>query len=129
MKTRLHQFVRIVGVCVTLWCGAARMPGAEDTSPTPELSISLRGVGAGTIEVGEPFRVAVRLDAPQESPAKLTLAPANGSWIEAAAVELLSADGQAVRAKARSIIASADPVTTLDVEHTANGLWWFDSDS
>jgi hypothetical protein len=129
MKPRFHQVVRIVGVCVTLWCGAAQMSGVENNSPAPELSISLRGVGGGTIEVGEPFRVAARLDAPQEPPAILTLAPANGSWIEATAVELLSADGQAVRAKARPIVASAGPLTTLDVEHAANGLWWFDSDS
>jgi len=107
----------------------ARVEGAEPSSPAPEVSISLRGIGAGTIEAGEAFRVAVRLDAPQEAPAKLTLAPANGSWIEATTVELLAADGQLVRAKARPITTTADPVTTLDAEHTANGLWWFESDA
>lgn len=94
-------------------------------SPPPEVSISLRGLLNAAIETGEPFRVAVRVDAPENTTAKLELAPASGSWIDATMVELLTADGQSVSAQARPAPQTARQITVVDEENPATGLWWF----
>ena len=89
----------------------------------PEIGISLRGVAQGTIEQGEPLRIAVRLEAPGDSANPLVLAPATGTWVDAIAVELVSAATGTVAARAEIAGQPASPHATLDRERIAGGLW------
>jgi hypothetical protein len=99
--------------------------GAEVPAVTPEISVSLRGVFDRTVEVGEPLRVAVGVALPEESAATITLAPANGSWIDATAVEILVSDGDRVVGTAQPVVRQTESTTVLDQENGANGVWWF----
>lgn len=111
-----------------LACGPVHAAGAEATAAPPELSLSLRGVSGQAIEAGEPLRVAVRVDPPEGS-AKIVLAPAKGSWIDATTVEILSADGSRVVATGKPAVTAAEASVVLDQEQAAHGLWWFDGES
>ena len=128
MRSSVRSFRRFLWACLAFGWGVVWVAGAGVPAIEPDLSLSLRGVWGGTIEVGEPFRVAVRVDVSEEAAAKLELAPARGSWIEATTVEILAANGQAIPAAARPAITDAEPVTIIDADNPANGLWWFPAD-
>lgn len=103
---------------------------AQAPSPQPEVSISVRGTWGGEVEAGESFRVAVRVDAPADMTTKLELGPAQGSWMDATTVEILSADGKTVSAAARPVVAAtAEAKTAIDSENPASGLWWFPAEN
>ena len=107
-----------------LWVSS--VTGAQQPTPDPEVSLSLRGVSEHTIEVGEPLRVAVRTGTTAESSSSIQLAPANGSWINATKVEILSSVGGNVVATALPVSKSQErSIITLDQEHSADSLWWF----
>jgi hypothetical protein len=114
-----------IGVFLMLWSGLVGVMGAEVPAVTPEISVSLRGVFDRTVEVGEPLRVAVGVALPEESAATITLAPANGSWIDATAVEILVSDGDRVVGTAQPVVRQTESTTVLDQENGANGVWWF----
>lgn len=120
-----------VGVLFALGWGVFASAGAADaTVVQPELSISLRGTSGGTVEVGEPFRVAVRVDAPADATTKLELAPAQGTWIGATTIEILSANEKIIPAAARlAAPLNADGATTVDADNPATALWWFPAES
>jgi len=60
---------------------------------------------------------------PEESAATITLAPANGSWIDATAVEILVSDGDRVVGTAQPVVRQTESTTVLDQENGANGVW------
>jgi hypothetical protein len=128
MRSIARSFRRFLWACVAFGCGFSWVAGAGVPAIEPDLSLSLRGVWGGTIEAGESIRVAVRVDLPADATAKLTLAPAKGSWIEATTVEILSAGGQVVPAAARAAVMDAERVTLVDADNPASGLWWFPAD-
>jgi hypothetical protein len=125
MNTLAPRPSRLLGFCLAL--AAAAAGGAPVTAP--EVSLSLRGTEDGTVEAGEPFRVAVRIGAATDTEASYQLAPATGSWIEATTVEILATDGRAVAAATRPASAPADRVTTVDADNSARGLWLFPADT
>ena len=112
-------------VCLMLWSGLVGVMGAEVPAVTPEISVSLRGVFDRTVEVGEPLRVAVGVAMPGESAATITLAPANGSWIDATAVEILASDSDRVVGTAQPVVRQTESATVLNQESGAQGVWWF----
>lgn len=114
-----------LAVFLTLWSGLADVMGAEVPPITPEISVSLRGVVARTVEVGEPLRVAVGVAMSGESATTITLAPAHGSWSDAISVEILASDGGRVVGTAQPVVRQTEPTTVLDQESGANGVWWF----
>lgn len=114
----------VIGLCLALVFSMIQVAVAQDAALDPELSISLRGVAENTIEVGEPLRVAVRVNTPDESTAKIELAPGTGTWIDATKVNILSASG-AVVATARPAGGKAENKVTLDAEQVAVDIWWF----
>ena len=124
------QAVRALFALGWVWGVVASAAAADATGARPELSISLRGTSGGTVEVGEPFRVAVRVDAPADATTKLELAPARGSWIGATTIEILSASEKIIPATARlAAPLDAEEATTIDAENPANALWWFPAES
>jgi hypothetical protein len=125
MKPTSHPHGRFVGALLAGLLVVARVAGAGATEIGPDVSISLRGPRDGSIEAGEPFLVAVRLDAPAESTSGIRLAPASGTWIEAITVEIVAGGGGVAAATARAVDGAAERVTTLDADHPAGGLWWF----
>jgi hypothetical protein len=131
MKSHLVVYtLRVSGALVSLAGFAVSFAAAATaTSPQPEVSISLRGILDGAVEVGEPFRVAVRVDAPNDA-AKLQLAPAHGSWTKATSVEIVSADGNVIAAQ--STVDDAEHSiggVAVDLDNPATGLWWFAAES
>jgi len=94
-------------------------------APTPEISLSLRGVADRIVEQGEPLRVVVRLQAPRGTKEAITLAPASGTWADALTVELLQATSAAVAARAETTGKPDASSATLDAKHVAGGLWRF----
>jgi hypothetical protein len=131
MKATVSLTTRAFLAVIVLECGAVLSVAATAAaSGQPEVSISLRGLSDGTAEVGEPFRVAVRLDAPADGTTKVELAPAKGSWIDATVVEIVSADGKVVPAAARPAIPPGiEGPVALDADNHASGLWWFPVES
>ncbi|MEO6003179.1 MAG: hypothetical protein ABIZ04_07555 [Opitutus sp.] len=119
-------FARLLLVALAFWGVMFASVGVTAAdSRAPELSLSVRGLADGAIEVGESFRVAVRVDASENATTKLELAPASGSWLDATTIELTTADGQTVSARARPAPQTARQVTVVDEENPANALWWF----
>jgi hypothetical protein len=127
-----HFFFRVlvgmVGIGSLVAAGSIFAAPAEPSPAAPETSVSLRGAAGGSIEVGEPLRIAVRINLPDENSAKLTLAPAKGSWVEATTVEILSSDGKRVVATARAA-STAESSVVIDQEAAAHGLWWISGDN
>lgn len=119
MMKIFRQLLLGVGLLCTMVVGRAAELAA------PALSISLRGVGDATSEVGEPLRVVVRLSAPREAKGAITLAPATGSWSDAISVEIAPAGGGAAILQAGAVGKSDSPVATLDKAQVAGGLWRF----
>lgn len=97
--------------------------------PSPQVSVSLRGVAEPNVEQGEPWRVAVRLDLPRGSKETVELAPEAGSWADAITVALYSAAGNNAVARAETVGKSDSPRATLDAQHVAGGLWRFAPDA
>ena len=125
MKHAFTSFRPALVVILMLWPGIAGVMGAEVPAVTPEISVSLRGIVAQTVEVGEPLRVAVGVAMPGEGATPITLAPANGSWSDATAVEILRADGGGVAGTAQPVMRQTASSTVLDQENAASGVWWF----
>lgn len=123
--------LRTFGAGSALGCGAfAATPAAATAGGQPELSISLRGISGGAVEVGEPFRVAVRLDVSDGGAPNVELAPASGSWIDATVVEIISTDGLLVPVVSRPAKATASSMAVaLNADNPAHGLWWFPAES
>ena len=99
-----------------------RLLAADAVTPTPEISLSLRGVGEEIVEQGEPLHIAVRLDAPREISEAIELAPSSGAWSDAITVELAPAGGAPV-AHAEAMGKPATPRATLSANQVAGGLW------
>ncbi len=115
-----------------LGCGmffAAALIAAAAETPSPDISLSLRGVGDETVEQGEPLRVTVRLSVPRKFSGEVQLAPASGSWSDAIAVELASVKGGAVVARGGLVGQSATPHATLSAAKIAGGLLVISSSS
>lgn len=93
--------------------------------PAPELSVALRGSIDGTVELGEPLFVAVRLDAASATEKSVEVAPAGKPWTEAVTVELSASDDPKPLARGRVVPGTASPDSVLDAEHALTGLWWF----
>jgi hypothetical protein len=129
MKPNASLHGRFVGALLAGLLAVGLVAEAATPGPGPDVSISLRGIQDGTIEVGEPFQVAVRVDAPVESTGGLQLAPASGTWIEATTVEMVAGDGRGNPIVARVVARGADRVTTVDADHAADGLWWFPAET
>jgi hypothetical protein len=92
-------------------------------APTPEISLSLRGVGDATVEQGEPLRITVRLSVPRRVAGEVELAPATGSWSDAIAVELVAVKGGPLAARGVLAGRPATPRATLSAAKIAGGLW------
>lgn len=99
------------------------------TSPAPEISLSLRGVGDGIVEQGEPLRAVVRLRAPRDAKSEVTLSPVSGTWADAIRVEISPAAGGAVLAQAEAVGQPDAPAVSLDKTRTTGGLWHFSADA
>ncbi len=97
--------------------------------PAPEIYLSLRGIEGETAEQGEPLHVVVRLNAPREAAAAISLSPASGAWSEAVSVEFTRVDGEAALVRAVPLGRPDSPVATLDAGHVAGGLWRFSPES
>lgn len=108
-------------VCLVL---LARAPFMRAAAPVaPEISHSLLGVTDDTVEQGEPLRVVVRLSVPRETGGVIKLAPAVGAWSDGIAVEIASAGGGPVLARAEPVGRPDSPTAELDAGHVAGGLW------
>ncbi len=115
--------VRMLVLCALGIMGTAQAKAAAATAPV--VSLSLRGVGDGTIEPGEPLSVAVRLAVPARSNATIALAPPSGTWVGAVAVEIINATGSPVLARAEPVGQPESAHITLDAKRAAGGLWMF----
>jgi len=92
----------------------------------PDIYLSPRGVTENSIQVGEPLFIAVRVQAPENSTAATSLAPATGSWTDAVAVTLTPvAGGPPLRATVTHPPEKAN--ATLDADNDAIGEWYFPS--
>lgn len=127
MKTPLRfQFCTVPALILAIgFAGATPARGASGVEAAPQLSVSLRGDGRGTIEAGEPFHVAVRLAAPRGAARAIELAPDSGTWADALLVELLPASGDSAVAKAQPAGTPENPAATLDAKRLAGGVWRF----
>ena len=114
MKPTANLHGRFVGALLAGLLAVGQVAEAATSGPGPDVSISLRGIQNGTIEVGEPFQVAVRLDAPAESTGGILLAPASGTWIEATTVEMVAGESRVTPVVARVVSGGADRVTTVE---------------
>jgi hypothetical protein len=90
---------------------------------TPEISLSLRGVGDGIVEQGEPLRIAVRVRAPRGAQETVALSPASGTWADAIRVEITAAADGIVTVQAEAVGKPDVPQATLDRARVAGGLW------
>jgi len=100
---------------------------ASATDLAPEVSISLRGVAAHTIEVGEPLFVAVRISVPDEDEVTIELAPGSGTWADKVAVEISRDARGAPILHAQPATRSESTTATLDAERSADGVWFLSS--
>ena len=125
MNTLRYILCGLIPSLLGLICCVANAVAAETSSP--QISLSLRGVGDDTVEQGEPLRITVRLSAPRGVTGSIELAPASGSWSEAIAVELAPAAGGAAVARADAVGKSMAPSATLNAERIAGGLWLISS--
>lgn len=91
--------------------------------PSPQVSLSLRGVAEQTVEIGEPIFVAVRLDHPDESEERLELAPATGKWSDGVQVEIVDDAGKSLAG--RLLSASGDKHVVLAPDNPVEGIWYF----
>ncbi len=98
-------------------------PIVAAAAPSPEISLSLRGVGDGSVEQGEPLRVAVRVRAPRGAKEAIKLAPASGTWADAIRVEIAPASGGAAVTLAEAVGKPDSAQATLDKTHITGGLW------
>lgn len=126
MKTIARRFLMQVAAIAVLagWPFAAQAT-ASARGPEPELSIALPGLLDDALEQGEPLSVIVRIESSGESPGSVELAPAAGTWADAIAVELLSASGGTVLARAAAVGVPDSPHATIDRERIAGGMWLF----
>ncbi len=97
--------------------------------PAPSIAISLRGVTDDTVEQGEPLRVALRLSVPRDNEERFELAPAENTWADAIAVELVPVDGGSVVARAVALGKPDNSQATIDSQHIAGGLWHIDAET
>ena len=111
-----------------VWASAP-LPAAAAETLGPAISLSVRGVGDGIVEQGEPLRVTVRLAAPRGVAGSIELAPASGTWSDAIAVELAPAAGGAAVARAEAVGKPTTPNATLNAKRIAGGLWLISSTS
>ncbi len=74
---------------------------------------------------GSPLHVAVRIEAPPDSPGSVVLAPVKGSWTDAVVVELADATSGKVVAHADVVGKSESNKATLDQDTAAGGIWRF----
>lgn len=114
------QFLRAVIIALT---GVSAAWAADGVAP--QLSISTRGPGNQTLEQGEPWRVAIRLNVPRGSKETVKLAPASGAWTEAVSIEMVPAAGGTAVARAEAVGKADAAGATLDAKQVAGGLWRF----
>ena len=117
-------FIKSLGVLAGS-VGLAIAAYGASAGPAPSVSLSLRGVAARTIEVGEPLFVAVRIDPPDGQPASVAPKPAQGSWRDATTVELVRAAGGIAVARGRTVPSREEPGPAGDDEWVLVGSWWF----
>lgn len=124
MPSLRATFIKSLGMCAgsVVWAIAAHGATVEHD---PTVSLSLRGVAARTIEVGEPLFVAVRIDPPEDQSAALAPKPMQGSWRDATAVELVHAAGGNAVARGRPVPSRDEPGFAADDEWALLGSWWF----
>ena len=120
--------VPLLAVVLGLLTGVPLVAAVAE-APTPEISLSLRGVGDATVEQGEPLRITVRLSVPRGGAGVVELAPATGSWCDAIAVELAAANGGPVAARGVLAGQPATPQASLSAAKIAGGLWVISSPS
>ncbi len=126
IPSQLGQLLfRIMGLVLSMVLCVAGATAAE--TPTPEISVSLRGVEGDVVEQGEPFRIIVRLTVSPETGGSIELAPASGAWSDAITVELAAAGGGAKAARADVVGKATTPHATLDATRVAGGLWLMSS--
>lgn len=123
----MHLIIRLSLLALTGFTLGLPIPAAATPAPAPEVSLSLRGVGDHTIEVGEPLFVAVRIEVPEESTAAIELAPAGGSWADQVAVGLAGLAGGSPRLPAQPVARPENAAVTLDAAHIAGGVWFLSS--
>ena len=122
MSAILKSFLFLV---LSIELGAPCVCRAE-TPAVPVVFLSLRGAVEDTIQVGEPLFVAIRIEAPDDPPSTLELAPASGTWADA--IELTLGDSRGVTvARAHPVEAPVQPTATLGVDVVASGVWYFSS--
>lgn len=119
---KVHHFLG----CVLLAGAGVALTAAP---PAPEISLAVRGIEDEAAEQGEPLHFVVRLDAPRETAAVISLAPASGSWSDCIAVEITPAGGGATLVRAVPLGKPDSPVATLDAKHVAGGLWRFNPET
>lgn len=93
--------------------------------PVVEVSLALRGSLDGSVEVGEPVFMVVRLDRSSATEKPVEIAQAGKPWTDAVTVELSASSDSKVLARGRVIPSTASPDSTLDAEHALTGVWWF----
>lgn len=108
-------------LALSIWLLSVRALAA--IAPTPEISLSLRGVADDIVEQGEPLRIAVRVRAPRDATEAITLSPASGTWADAIRVEIASATGGGASILAEAVGKPDATQATLDKTHVAGGLW------
>jgi hypothetical protein len=101
---------------------------AEPAAP-PVMSVSVRGLENGRAAPGDPLLVAVRVEvdslAGMPAGPTLLLAPAEGTWVDAIAVELLDRAGRPTGARALPVGRPDAATATIGAERVAGGLWRF----
>ena len=126
----IRQYFRWGLIMTALAAGPyAPLAAATVEAPTPEIALSLRGVGDDIVEQGEPLRITVRLAAPRGVAGSIELAPASGTWSDAIAVELAPAAGGAAVARAEIVGKPTTPHATLNATRVAGGLWRISSEA
>jgi hypothetical protein len=108
---------------------ATALCAAAAETPTPEISVSLRGVDDDVVEQGEPLRIIVRLTASPDTGGSIELAPASGAWSDAITVELAPTSGGAAVARAEVVGKATTPCATLEATRIAGGLWRMSSEA
>ncbi|MDP3068663.1 MAG: hypothetical protein Q8N18_00160 [Opitutaceae bacterium] len=122
LRARFIKLIpRLAGLLAAAGLAVASLGGSEAVAP--EVSISLRGVIGGVVEVGEPLFVAVRIDLP---PGRAQTLPAG--WRDAMAIEIAARAGGSAAARARAIPATNEPPANADEEPWFGEVWWFSAE-
>lgn len=129
MNPARHPFWSVLFMAVLALRPGVRLLAAETAVPAPEISLSLRAIADESVDQGEPIRVTVRLDAPAGTSDEIEIAPASGAWSDAISVELASARGGPVLARAQVVGTPETLHAILSATKVAGGLWRFSTES